>query len=111
MTPADKRLVKAAKEAVAFMNGTADLSKYRIHTPAEINARAIRAKLKLTQAQFAKRFHLDLATLRDWEQGRRFPTGPASVLLQVIAREPEAVQRALGKRKVPARAKREAQGT
>ena len=74
-------------------------------------ARRARAATGLSQRAFASRFGIPVGSLRDWEQGRRFPTGPASVLLQVIAREPEAVQRALGKRKVPARAKREAQGT
>lgn len=103
LTAADKRLIGALEEARAFLDGTADLSRYRIHTPEEINARAIRAKMKLTQAQFARRFQIDLATLRDWEQGRRVPTGPASVLLQVIAREPEAVQRALATRKTATR--------
>jgi putative transcriptional regulator len=54
--------------------------------------RAIRRKLKLSQTQFAMRFGFAPATLRNWEQGRTKPEGPARVLLAVIAKHPEAVE-------------------
>jgi putative transcriptional regulator len=57
--------------------------------------RALRTKLNLTQEEFAKRFHLPLGTVRDWEQGAHRPDGAARVLLTVIARDPDAVARAL----------------
>jgi putative transcriptional regulator len=57
--------------------------------------RALRKKLNLTQEEFAKRFHLPLGTVRDWEQGAHRPDKAAQVLLTVIARDPEAVARAL----------------
>ena len=60
------------------------------------DVKAIRAKFGLSQQRFAKTFALNLATLRDWEQERRMPHGPARTLLQIIDREPEAVRRALG---------------
>jgi putative transcriptional regulator len=63
--------------------------------PAEVDVRKIRSALKLSQAQFAARFGLPAATIRDWEQNRRKPEGAARVLLQVIKKEPEAVSRAL----------------
>ena len=56
-----------------------------------LDVRALRRKLKLSQAQFAARFHLPLGTIRDWEQGAHRPDKAAPVLLMVIAREPEAV--------------------
>jgi len=56
---------------------------------------AIRKRLKLTQAGFAARFGLSVATVRDWEQGRRVPDRPARVLLAVIAQNPEAVEQAV----------------
>jgi putative transcriptional regulator len=59
------------------------------------NVRALRESLKLTQEQFAARFHLPLGTVRDWEQGAHRPDKAAEVLLTVIARDPEAVARAL----------------
>jgi putative transcriptional regulator len=57
--------------------------------------RALRTKLKLTQHEFAARFHLPLGTVRDWEQGAHRPDRAAQVLLTVIAKDPDAVARAL----------------
>ncbi|MBV8167240.1 MAG: helix-turn-helix domain-containing protein [Alphaproteobacteria bacterium] len=59
------------------------------------SVRAVREKLKLTQRQFAARFHLPLGTIRDWEQGKHLPDRAAQMLLTVIARNPNAVARAL----------------
>jgi putative transcriptional regulator len=57
--------------------------------------RALRKKLKLTQEEFATRFHLPLGTVRDWEQGAHRPDKAAQVLLTIIAKDPDAVARAL----------------
>ena len=57
--------------------------------------RALRKKLKLTQEEFAARFHLPLGTVRDWEQGAHLPDKAAQVLLTVIAKAPDAVADAL----------------
>lgn len=51
----------------------------------------IREGFALTQKQFAAMLGISLRTLHNWEQGRRAPTGPAMVLLQVAAKHPEAV--------------------
>jgi len=59
------------------------------------DVRALRQKLKLTQEEFAARFQLPLGTVRDWEQGAHRPDKAAQVLLTVIARDPNAVARAL----------------
>ena len=61
------------------------------------DVKSIRARLGLSQEQFAARFGFSVETLRNYEQGHRRPTGPASVLLRVIASEPDAVTRALAK--------------
>ena len=63
--------------------------------PSPDQVRALRAKLGLTQAQFARRFGFALDTVQQYEQGRRRPSGPASTLLRVIEADPEAVVRAL----------------
>jgi putative transcriptional regulator len=55
----------------------------------------IRRALKLSQEEFAARFHIPLGTLRDWEQCRKEPDAAARAYLRVIAREPETVRRAL----------------
>jgi putative transcriptional regulator len=51
----------------------------------------------MSQPEFALRFGFSLGTLRQWEQGRRLPDGPARVLLTVISHQPEAVKKALEK--------------
>ena len=75
------------------MDWSLDDPKVRIMVPTDV--KAIRAKFGLSQEQFAKAFALKLATLRDWEQERRMPHGPARALLKIIDREPAAVRRAL----------------
>jgi putative transcriptional regulator len=60
-----------------------------------VNVRAIRRSMNLTQEEFAERFSLPLGTVRDWEQGAHRPDRAAQVLLTVIARDPDAVVRAL----------------
>ena len=57
---------------------------------------ATRRRLGLSQTEFAAWFGISPGTLRNWEQGRRVPEGPARVLLRVIERDPDAVRRALG---------------
>jgi putative transcriptional regulator len=61
------------------------------------NIKSLRRRLGLSQKQFADRFGFSVETIRNYEQGHRTPTGPARVLLQVIANEPDAVTRALTK--------------
>jgi len=59
------------------------------------NVRTIRRSMKLTQQQFAERFGLPLGTIRDWEQGVHRPDRAGQILLTVIAKNPDAVTRAL----------------
>jgi len=59
------------------------------------NPKEIRRQLRMTQAQFARRFQLPLGTLRDWEQGVRDPDSAAQSYLRVIAKNPQAVLDAL----------------
>jgi putative transcriptional regulator len=58
-------------------------------------AKRIRWALHMSQIEFAKTFRIPLGTLRDWEQHRRDPDKTAQAYLEVIAREPDAVRRAL----------------
>jgi putative transcriptional regulator len=95
MSNLGKRLIKAAREGRAIVRGEADPATYRVHVPAEVDVRKIRQQLKLSQDEFAARFGLSVATVREWEQNRRRPEGAARVLLTVIEKEPEAVTRAL----------------
>jgi len=57
--------------------------------------KVLRQRLGMTQAQFAKAFHLPITTLRDWEQHRSTPDAPARALLLAIERDPEVMRRLL----------------
>ncbi|MDO9473652.1 MAG: helix-turn-helix domain-containing protein [Caulobacter sp.] len=89
------KIMAGVGDMKAIVEGKADPKSYRVHVPAQIDVKAIRARTGLSQDRFANRFGFNAATLRDWEQGRRQPEPTARVLLTVIDREPEAVERAL----------------
>jgi putative transcriptional regulator len=55
----------------------------------------IRAATGLSQPKFARLLNVDVGTLRNWEQGRREPTGPAKALLKAIKHDPKSVLKAL----------------
>ena len=60
-----------------------------------VDIKAIRARLALSQSEFALMLGVSAATLQNWEQGRRTPEGPARALLRVVEKKPEAVLEAL----------------
>lgn len=60
--------------------------------------RQVRARCGLTQAAFAEKIEVPLETVRNWEQGKRSPRGPARALLKLIDRAPDAAFAALGGR-------------
>jgi putative transcriptional regulator len=59
--------------------------------------RAVRRKVGLSQVMFARKFQIPVDTLRNWEQGKRAPQGPARALLRIIDRMPEAAMEAIEK--------------
>ena len=95
-SPLGRRLIAALDEAAAHLRGEIALTEYEVTVPGQADVPGLRAKLGLSQARFARAFGLDVATVAAWEQGRRRPDRTARILLAVIAREPEAVRRALG---------------
>ena len=89
-----KELDANLKEAVKVAKGTtAPMSVYVILKPVEI--KAIRARVKMSQAEFARSFQLSLDTVKGWEQGKRKPDAAAANYLRMIKADPEHVQRAL----------------
>jgi putative transcriptional regulator len=84
-------------DAKAYLEGSADKSRYRIHVPNRVDVKKIRARLGLSQKSFAQTYGFALSAVRDWEQGRRQPDRSARILLKVVEKEPEAVTRALAK--------------
>ena len=83
-------LIQSLEEAVAHAQGNGPAI---LHTP--VTPRAVRKQVNFTQAQMASLMGMSLSGYRKWEQGTRRVNGPAVSLLHVIAREPEAVKRAL----------------
>ena len=87
-------LLQGIREAGAYMRGDKKAAA-RIDHIAPESVTAIRSSLKLSQHAFASAFGISVATLRNWEQGRRQPTGAARVLLRVAAKHPKAVLEAV----------------
>lgn len=66
-------------------------------TASSPGVRDLRRRARLTQQEFAERLGVPVETIRNWEQGKRMPRGPARALLAVIAHAPETVFRALAR--------------
>ncbi|MCL5746121.1 MAG: type II toxin-antitoxin system MqsA family antitoxin [Acidobacteria bacterium] len=92
-----QEVITSLKEAIAWAGGEDVPARVTTVQVCETDVRAVRRKLRLSQSQFAAKFGFQPATLKNWEQGRTRPDGPARVLLAVIARHPEAVEDALRK--------------
>jgi putative transcriptional regulator len=92
-----RRLVRGLNDALAHARGELALPSYTVRVPARVNVARLRHRMGLSQAAFARAFGLDVTALHAWEQGRRRPDRAARVLLAVIAKEPQAVLRALAK--------------
>jgi putative transcriptional regulator len=89
-------LIAGLQEAVGHARGELALPSYTVTVPDHVDAAKIRRRLGLSQSDFARAFGLDVTAIHAWEQGRRRPDRAARVLLAVIAKEPQAVLRALG---------------
>ena len=92
-----EKIKAGLEEASAYLNGTADKRRYRVHVPDTIDVKKIRTRLGLSQETFAATYGFALSAVRDWEQGRRQPERSARILLKIVQTEPEAVTRALAR--------------
>lgn len=86
-------LVESIKEAGRIHRGEQKPSREFRFEPEDV--RQIRAKLHKSQAEFARMIGVSVATLQNWEQGRRQPEGPARALLIVASKAPNVVAKAL----------------
>jgi putative transcriptional regulator len=86
-------LIKSVREAGAIKRGEIAASRTFRFEPEDV--RQIRTDLGLSQSEFALLIGVSVATLRNWEQGRRQPEGPARALLRIAATHPEAMLDAL----------------
>jgi len=88
-------LLQSVREAGRILRGEAKASREFTFTPDDV--RAIRNRLHKSQDEFALMLGVSVATLRNWEQGRRQPHGPARALLKIASQNPKAVEKALGR--------------
>ena len=88
-----QELLTSVRQAGRIRRGALKPSRVTVFRPAHV--KAVRAKLGASQTEFALMIGVSVATLRNWEQGRRTPDGPALALLRVAARNPQVVADAL----------------
>lgn len=93
MTDAFSTIKQGLSEAIEFSEGK--IKKAIVHQFSPIDVKKIRANVGMSQSEFASAFGISVSTLRHWERGDRTPQGPALVLLNVVAKEPAMVLRAL----------------
>jgi len=89
-------MMEGLDDAVAYANG--DASRARVAASPDV--RAIREKAGMSQDEFARALHISAATLRDWEQRRRRPVGPARTLLAMVDADTEGSLRILAQVRV-----------
>ena len=87
------KIAEGLNEALAIAKGEAHPAK--LYVPAEIDVKAIRHKLDLSQDDFAAHFGFSINQIRDWEQGRTRPIGGVRAYLMLIERNPSAVRELL----------------
>jgi putative transcriptional regulator len=99
---ADGRIVEVladgSERALSNLATTASVASDS-HESDAAYAKGVRARTRLTQAQFAARIGVPLETVRNWEQGKRSPRGPARALLKVIDKAPQVAFAVLGAEK------------
>ncbi|HEY1375569.1 MAG TPA: NadS family protein [Gemmataceae bacterium] len=88
-----EELVTSVRQAGAIRRGKRRPGRVTEFAPVDV--KAIRQRLGKSQAEFARMIGVSVATLQNWEQGRRRPEGPARALLRVAAENPDAVAEAL----------------
>jgi len=93
MNKVSKDLIESLTEACEHAEGKR--TAVQVHVVEVPDVRAIRKQLRMSQQEFARVYRIPLATLKNWEQGRRQPDAPAAAYLEVIARCPQEARKAL----------------
>ena len=88
-----KQMMDGLNDVEAFLAGKEE--GFKAHVPQEVDVKAIRNRLGMTQARFSDTFGFSLDAIKHWEGGRRTPEAPARTLLTVIDKNPAAVLTAL----------------
>ncbi|MGA2144711.1 MAG: helix-turn-helix domain-containing protein [Bryobacteraceae bacterium] len=90
-----EKLLRSAQQARDWVNGKPVRARVTYVPVPQVDVRRLRARMRLSQTQFAAKFGFSLDSIQNWEQGHRQPEGPARILLAVIAKNPAAVEEAL----------------
>jgi putative transcriptional regulator len=85
-----EKIARGLNEAIEFARG--DLKPVRLYVPAELDVKAIRTKLELSQDDFSATFGFTVNQIRDWEQQRSRPLGGVRAYLMMIDSDPDAVR-------------------
>ncbi|MBM95343.1 MAG: transcriptional regulator [Oceanospirillaceae bacterium] len=93
MSEAFESIQQGLLESIEFAKG--QTKGATVHKFDPVDVKAIRTRVDMSQSEFASTFGISLGTLRHWERGDRTPRGPALVLLNVLAKDPQAVIKAL----------------
>ena len=88
-----EQMMDGLNDVEAFLAG--EQEGFKAHVPQEVDVKAIRNRLGMTQAGFSDTFGFSLDAIKHWEGGRRTPEAPARTLLTVIDKNPAAVLTAL----------------
>ena len=86
-------LIEGMESVAAYERG--EREGFVAHVPATVDVRAIRDQRGQTQDMFARTYGFSVASVRDWEQGRRQPERAARILLAMIAKAPDTVERVM----------------
>jgi putative transcriptional regulator len=90
------RIIEGLEDALAYAEGESAAGRERtVRVPDNIDVKAVREKLAMSQSEFAMKFGIPLSTVRNWEQGRRRPEAMARVLLRIIDDNPQVVEKTL----------------
>lgn len=92
MKSAFDKIAAGLEDAIGYAEGD-----HRRGREGTVDVKAVRAATELSQAAFAETFHLKVATVRDWEQGRRLPDSGSLTLLRMIRADPAGVRKILAR--------------
>ena len=95
MSKAGKEIITGARQALAYLKGDKTKGRaYKVRNR-DIDVKAIRERLHMTQEVFSETFAIPVSTLKKWQTNNRVPEGPTKAYLTVIEKNPHAVKKAL----------------
>jgi putative transcriptional regulator len=93
MATSFERMMNGLNEVEGYLSG--NTKGHKVNVPGEVDVKAVRKRLGLTQVQFSNTFRLSIDNVKNWESNRRQPEAPARILLRVIESDPASVIYAL----------------